>query len=720
MLSSFGSLNTALRALQAMQQSIQVISHNVANAATPGYSRQKTILAPGTPYSLPATNQYLPFGQVGTGVVIQGVQRFRSNFLDSQIRNEKVTQQGWEVRQGVLQQLEVIFNEPSDTGFNSRLNTFWAAWQTLATSPDSAAARALVAETTLELAAVMRDTDRQFGDLQADLDDRVALQVDQINNLARRIADLNKTIREVQGTGQQPNDLRDQRDQLLTELAGVVDVEAYETDSGSMMVSLGGNLLVMDHVVSEIAVEQDPTNGMLNRLVWADSGAVVQLAGIPLEGGLTAQAADRLSGELGGALVARDLILPEKMAQLDDIAAALIENVNALHQTGFGLSGSAGGGVGGTTTVPGTVDGFSTTAPWSGLTSLPDGTYYVEIRDNNNSLEFRLVDSTGNPVDIDDATQPGTTTTNAWQSLDLVDGTSFDTGRGLVIDFSVISDHSLSSANTNVNVGSFSLSGVNQGTAELPSDTYYTEVRDNGGVWEFRLVDSAGSPAQIYDAVANDGSLTDNWQAIPGTPFSFDTGRGMTIQFTAGPYVEAVQGGSPTPPPIPAANVAYTARGTQVGTMDNGAASVSIGSFFTGTSARDIDLSDYIKEDYNRIAAAAAADSPGDGSVALAIAQLESAAVLNSDTTTIGDYYKSVITALGQETQQAEVMSANQALLVEHLETRQEAVAGVSIDEESVNMLQYQRTYQAAARVMTTVDEMLDRVINGMGLVGRR
>ena len=104
---------------------------------------------------------------------------------------------------------------------------------------------------------------------------------------------------------------------------------------------------------------------------------------------------------------------------------------------------------------------------------------------------------------------------------------------------------------------------------------------------------------------------------------------------------------------------------------------------------------------------------------ALEIARLADAAVLSGGTTSIGDYYRVVVAELGQEAQQANVMANNQDLLVKHLEGRQEEISGVSLDEETVYMLQYQRTYQAAARMMTTVDEMLEKVINEMGLVGR-
>ncbi|MCB0191065.1 MAG: flagellar hook-associated protein FlgK [Anaerolineae bacterium] len=486
MLSTFSSLNTALTTLHAMQKSIQTSSHNVANASTPGYSRQQATLVTGTPYSVPSRNHYNNFGQVGTGVNVEKMQRFRSAFLDSQIRNESLRKAGWEVRQDALQQIEVSFNEPSDTGINTRLSSFWSAWHNLATTPDSAATRGIVAESAADLTATLRDTYRQLKDFQAELDDKVAIQVDSVNDLASRIADLNSTIRDVQGLGQQPNDLRDERDQLLKELAGYINIDASEGENGSVMVSLGGKLLVMDHIASTLAVEPDAGNGTLNRIVWEDTGAVVQVAGIPLEGGLSSLAPDRLGGKLGGTLITRDLILPDNMTFLDDMANALISSVNNLHQTNYGLDGSTG--------------------------------------------------------------------------------------------------------------------------------------------WDF----------------------------------------------------------------------------------------------FTGTGARDIDMSNDIKADHNSIAASASANGvPGDGSIALEISRLENASLLNGGTTTIVDHYRANMAKLGQEAQQANVMFTNQELLVQHLENRQEEIAGVSLDEETVHLLQYQRTYQAAARVMTVVDEMLDKVINGMGLVGR-
>jgi len=486
MYTTFGSLNTALQTLHSMQQSIQTSSHNVANANTPGYSRQSTVLVAGHPYSVPAMNRYAPFGQVGTGVVVDRMKRFRDSYLDTQIRQETLARDGWEVRRDVLQQAEVVWNEPSETAINSQMSQFWTSWQNMATTPAETGTRTNLLADADALATTITDTYRQLKDLRTELDAQVGRHVGSINTLASQIASINERIRDVEGVGQQANDLRDQRDQLLTELSGYINVDIHEGESGTVMVSLGGKLLVMDHVATQLRVEADPANGTLNRVVWADTGQIAQVGGVQLAGGLSAVAPDRLGGKLGGTLIARDMIVPGQMNRLDQIANTLRTQVNTLHSAGFGLDGST---------------------------------------------------------------------------------------------------------------------GLN---------------------------------------------------------------------------------------------------------------------FFTGTGAQDFAVNSVVLADTNKVAAAAdAASLPGDGSNALAIARLATTKLMNGGTATIDQYYRSGIAELGQQARQAVLMTENQDLLVQHLEERQEQIAGVSLDEETTRMLQYQHTYQAAARVMTTVDGMIDTIINKMGLVGR-
>ena len=244
----------------------------------------------------------------------------------------------------------------------------------------------------------------------------------------------------------------------------------------------------------------------------------------------------------------------------------------------FVIGGLAARSVEGESTVANTVSDFDVnSAPdaiRSGEYELGHGTFYVEIRDYQNKLQFRLVDSRGQAVSIADVTDDDEMTA-AWQSLSGVGGTTFDTGRGLTITFAAVADHSLATENPVADtVDDFVTSAVREGQDELASDTYHVEVRDNGdGDWEFRIVDGLGNAVRVYDATASDGTFTDQWQDIDDVldNFSdgvFETGRGLSIDFGEGPYTAGVRGSG-------AASVEYTARQTQLGRKGDGAASVT-------------------------------------------------------------------------------------------------------------------------------------------------
>lgn len=231
-------------------------------------------------------------------------------------------------------------------------------------------------------------------------------------------------------------------------------------------------------------------------------------------------------------------------------------------------------------TVADTVTDFGVNTATDAIASdqreLGPDTYYVEIRDSENELQFRVVDSQGEAVSILDAeSDDGETMSSGWQDLDLVDGAELDTGRGLTITFSAIGDHSVDTENTVADtVDDFLTSAVREGQSELDAGTYHVEVRENGADdWEFRLVDDTGTAVSVYNAEQNDGTFTTDWQDIDDvlanfTGGEFETGRGLSIDFGEGTYTAGTRGAG-------AANVHYVARQTQLGTKGAGAANVT-------------------------------------------------------------------------------------------------------------------------------------------------
>lgn len=481
---TFFGFNTALRGMQAQQRGIYTTSHNIANANTEGYTRQQVVLAATPAYPVPAMNR--PGGQgwqIGTGVDSQETRRLRDEFLDTQIRRETGSLGQWQQIQDVLQQVEVVFNEPSDTGLSTLMSQFWASWQELSKHAESSPVRTTVVETASALAEAFNHSYQQLTTIQGDIDQTIELKVKEVNSLAQQIADLNGQIKNIVAAGDQPNDLMDQRDLLLDRLSKIIDfsveknmvtVNDEEIADGQIKIKLGDQYLVNvdgtdGSIVNIVAAGTDDANK--GKIFWEDSGDEIVPA----------------NGEIKGLQKAREDV-QAYLTNLNTLAGELAAVINEQHILGKDLTGASGE------------------------------------------------------------------------------------------DFFVIGDN---------------------------SDT------------------------------------------------------------------------------ITAANIQVNSK---------------------------------IMADVSKIAAAAKDGGPGDGSNALAIAQLQHKLIENLDNTTFDDYYKNFTAKLGVDAHEATRMTTNQGVLVDQLTNRKESISGVSLDEEMANMLQYQRAYEASARMITTLDSMLDKIINGMGV----
>ncbi|MCI5727191.1 MAG: flagellar hook-associated protein FlgK [Clostridium sp.] len=210
----FGTFNIATRGLSAAQTTIDVTSHNVANANTEGYSRQRAELETTRPMST-----QLFRGQLGTGVKVSAIDRIRDTFLDYQYRTENSTLGRADVRNTSLYQIETLFNEPSDTGISTLIGKFFDSFQELAKQPNSSNARTVAVQQTVALADALNHAHTKLSDLIVDTKDSLRANAKDVNSLLDQINTLNKEIKTVSTAGQRPNDLMDRRDKLLDELS---------------------------------------------------------------------------------------------------------------------------------------------------------------------------------------------------------------------------------------------------------------------------------------------------------------------------------------------------------------------------------------------------------------------------------------------------------------------------------------------------------------------
>ncbi|WP_346847863.1 flagellar hook-associated protein FlgK [uncultured Clostridium sp.] len=210
----FATLNTSKGGMFAQQQYINVTSHNISNANTPGFSRQHIVLQTARPQTIAGG-----VGQIGTGVTVSSIERTRNQFLDFQIRKESSLLGNYGVRQDYLSEIEGIFNEPSDTGMSELMSEFFDAWQTLSKNPEKSDARTVVAQKAKALADELNHTYKKLNDTKDNAAKEIQNNLFEVNTILDQLNSINKEIITVTIAGNNPNDLLDSRDLLLDELS---------------------------------------------------------------------------------------------------------------------------------------------------------------------------------------------------------------------------------------------------------------------------------------------------------------------------------------------------------------------------------------------------------------------------------------------------------------------------------------------------------------------
>jgi flagellar hook-associated protein 1 FlgK len=308
-------LNIARGAMNANQLAMQVISHNMANVGTPGYTRQKVVLQTQTPWDL---NRL----KIGTGVQVDSVVQCFDRYTTRSIHQNTSSLKEYESKALVLSSVESLWNEAEENSLSQTLDEFWNAWQDLASNPGGTAERTALLEKAKILTGRFNSLSQELGQVGQNLNTDLQVGVEEVNRLTGQIAKLNEQIGAAEASHATANDLRDQRNQLLEELSGWVGITYLEQDDGSVTVlSREGLLLVNGNESWDLSTEGDSI----------------------YYNGIDDDVSDRLTGgKMGGWLDLRDETLPQYLANLDEMAGTLIQGVNNLHFAGYTLSGGTG------------------------------------------------------------------------------------------------------------------------------------------------------------------------------------------------------------------------------------------------------------------------------------------------------------------------------------------------------------------------------------------
>lgn len=313
-------LDIARRAMAAQQTGMNVTGHNIANVNTPGFSRQRLTLASTSP-------EHTNWGFVGTGVGVAEVNRVRDGFIDAEIRLEKQSLHRWSQRERVFTEIENVFNEPSDSGLSTILADFWDSWEGLANDPQSGSAREWVKQMGSHLTNTFSHLHTRLTDIQANLNDEFQLGITEVNTFLKQIADLNQKIASSESRGIQANDYRDKRDILLDDLSELIGARFIERKDGMVTITLDGQILLEREKVHELETLERGINYIaVSDPIWSTNKSPIALG----------------NGKLQGLIELRDDVIGDQFAKLDEMAVALVEEVNRLHRSAYNQSGLTG------------------------------------------------------------------------------------------------------------------------------------------------------------------------------------------------------------------------------------------------------------------------------------------------------------------------------------------------------------------------------------------
>jgi flagellar hook-associated protein 1 FlgK len=589
MSSTFGGFNTVVRGLYAQQSCLDTVGHNISNANTQGYSRQSVNLVTTSPENL-----YGLYGnnQKGSGVDVAAVTRARDAFIDKQYWKETSTLGYSQMKVDYLGRIEGVFQEPSDTGVQTTLDSFWSALQTLGVNASDDGMRTAVRQRGVELVNAIQHATQQLNDMIKDTNSVIDIKVDKVNQLSSQIYALNSQIVKIETGGtDHANDLRDKRDVLVDEMAQLVSINVNEDKYGAYSIQSAGVPLVSGAGYQKLEAKSinDPDYGyeIKNVYVQGETNPLVFKGG-EIKGLLDMRDNSTIGGDSTDGIRGY-------LEKLNTMSKFLLQEFNAVHKEGLGKDNSTGNNFFGNSTTD-----YTSFKPAAG-----NGLQWISQLKVNPAL------------------------------FNAADGLSKIAAKTAINNLTIQQSNAAGSAATvtTTYTGSTPLNYKVQITATG------IKYSSNGSDWT--NVTGTGTPPSY--------TLLDN-----------STGK-VTIQIPTDSHN--------------AVGDEYTFSVSQGNAAGNNA----------------VNLANRLKTDKSAILGNASLDS----------------------------YYSSAIGALGVESQSSQKLAQNQATLIGQITNWRESVSGVSVDEEMTNMIRFQKGYAAAARIITTMDEMFDTLINKTGVVGR-
>jgi flagellar hook-associated protein FlgK len=644
-----------LSGLNAAQTALEVVGNNIANAATEGYHRQRIELAPAT------------FGQIPAGVNVAGITRMIDTLLESEILRQESSYGQVSQELSLLTSVEATLGEFSDSGgLNATMDTFFDALRNLAAHPLEQVPR----NETISAAQNLTSEFRRLGSSLQTLEDQVALDarnvVDSINLLAGQIAELNGKIQAFetgQGVGE-ANNLRDQRDRMIGELAQLVSIETMQREHGVVDVAVAGVPVVTGSMVVDLGVGVS-SDGTL--VVFADGADGTSLE---VEG-----------GRLGGLLTLRNELLEDVLADLDTLAKAIVDGVNQVHVQGLGPEGSFRELTGWALGTGGLAD------LGSGVT---DGTFYVRVTNTATGAIQRYA------VDVNVSGPTPDTPASIAAKLDALDG----------LNASIASSKLYIAADAGYTFD-FIPAVLPEPTAENFTAVSPPEVSVSGLY--------AGSENHLFTfTVAGSGSVGNGALQLDVTDENGEVVGALNIGsgYAAGETVE-LDNGLKIAVGTGVLNAGDSFQVQALATTDTSGflAAAGMNTFFAGQSALDMQVCRDILDAPDRIATAFGSDL-ADNVGALRLAAVRDEIREDLAGMTPGAYYQRTVADLGQQVALRQARQENVEAMRQNLQQQRDDLSAVDINDEAAQMLLLQQMFQAAAKYLSSLQTAITTLMD--------
>lgn len=623
MASSFAGIEIGKRSLMAHSTQISTAGHNISNADTEGYSRQRVNVRAFDPLYRPDLERAQVAGQIGQGTDVESITRVRDELLDSRIVGQTNVESYWATREKYYAMIESVYNEPEEISVRGNMDKFWQGWQELSVYPDSDAARQAVVTRGQTLTDSIRQQFRGLSEIGKQIDGDIEATVRQVNDISSQIAAVNAEIVRSRAMGDNPNDLMDRRDLLVEKLANLINVTVDRKDPDEFMVHTDGQVIVQGSLARQIkSVPQIDNNGY-GKLVWTDTGIDAQFHG----------------GTLGALIELRDKDIRSEVQSLNTMTLNFADLVNDVHRNAVGKNN---------------------------VTGLDFFVQHDFVENTNGNY-----DRNGDGVE-DSSYVFRMTGKNALRPQEQIglEGTMTFNGASGNVNVSYYASDTVADV----------VNRINDSNAEVKA---YLD-RNSNLVLKATSSASMENPDFVIRHVEDSGMFLTGYSGILA-----QSGEGGAYDFNRADAVTSLDGAQFAVSPVM-------------------------------SPADYMEVNPAVTGDVRSVAAAFAntigdAD-PGDARAAVEIAAMRNTKVMIGTGRTFDDYFAESVTNVGLKGEQAQNQLASQNKIMDDLRSLRDSISGVNIDEELSDIIKFQHGYNAAAKFVTVQDELLDTLINRLGV----